>query len=261
MKKSTIKRRKRVVPALSDQGPESSSSRALPPTSVSPDSSPAATSEKQLQQSRPSNINYDGSTSLGLRPRNRSSERQYEAIPTDFTGFGRPPSMSPDTYSQERMRNLRFSSPYNPPMLIPPLQTSPASQSSKPEATRKRSFAAAEGTGGLDITPDSARSNRLSSISSILNPAQQSGKSTDDIIMDTSYQRSSSSQSQPRNQTYNSMPTSEQRWRPLDYEDSGSAVTDIEKLTRKAKLKREADEMRQMLEAKEKELQELDGEG
>ncbi|MCJ1435573.1 putative electron transfer flavoprotein subunit [Xylographa pallens] len=261
MKKSTIKRRKRVVPALSDQGPESSSSRTLPPSSVSPDASPAATSEQLLQQSRPSTINYDGSISLGLRPRRPSSDRQYEAIPTDFTGFGRPPSMSPDTYSQERMRNLRFSSPYNPPMLIPSLQTSPASQSSKPEATRKRSFAAAEGTSGLEATPDSARPNRLSSISSILNPAQQSGKSTDDIIMDTSYQRSNSSQPQYRNQPYNSMSTSEQRWRPLDYEESGGAVTDLEKSTRKAKLKREADEMRQMLEAKEKELQELDGEG
>ena len=261
MKKSTIKRRKRVVPAVSDQGPESSSSRTLPPSSVSPDASPAATSEQQLQQSRPSTINYDGSINLGLRPRKASSDRQYEAIPTDFTGFGRPPSMSPDTYSQERMRNLRFSSPYNPPMLIPSLQTSPASQSSKPEATRKRSFAAAEGTTGLEVTPDSARPNRLSSISSILNPAQQSGKSTDDIIMDTSYHRSSSSQPQERNRPFNPMPTSEQRWKPLDYEDSGGAVTDLEKSTRKAKLKREADEMRQMLEAKEKELQELDGEG
>ncbi|MCJ1318988.1 putative electron transfer flavoprotein subunit [Xylographa vitiligo] len=261
MKKSTIKRRKRVVPALSDQGLESTSSRILPATSVSPDASPAAVSEQQLQESRTLNTNYDGSVSLGLRPRNRSTERQYEAIPTDLTGYGRPPSMSPDTYSQERMRNLRFSSPYNPPMSIPPLQTSPVSQSSKPETTRKRSFAAAEGTGGLEVTPDSARSNRLSSISSILNPAQQSGKGTDDIIIDTGYQRSSSSQSQHRNQPYNAMPTSEQRWKTLDYEDSGGTVTDLEKSTRKAKLKREADEMRQMLEAKEKELQELDGEG
>ncbi|MCJ1280715.1 putative electron transfer flavoprotein subunit [Xylographa opegraphella] len=261
MKKSTIKRRKRVVPALSDQGPEPSNSRTLPPTSVSPDASPASTSEPQLQQSRLSNINYDGSVSLGLRPRNRSTDRQYEAIPTDFTGFGRPPSMSPDTYPQERLKNLHFSSPYNPPMSIPPLQTSPASQLSKPEATRKRSFAAAEGTSGLEITPDSARSNRLSSISSILNPAQQPGKSNDDIVMDTRYQRSGSSQPQHRNQPYNTMPTSEQRLRPLDYEDPGGAVTELEKSTRKAKLKREAEEMRQMLEAKEKELQELDGEG
>ena len=262
MKKSTIKRRKRVVPALSDQGPEASGAQTVPPTSVSPDTSPAAT-EQQLLQSRPPNINFDGSISLGLRPRNRSSDRQYEAIPTDFTGFGRPPSMSPDTHSQERMRNLRFSSPYNPPMPIPPLQTSPAAQSSKSETTRKRSFAAAEGTTGLDPTLDSARPNRLSSISSILNPAQQpSSKSTDDTGMDTSYPRSSSSQPQRRNPPYSAMPTPEQRWRSLDYEDpGGAAVTDLERSTRKAKLKREADAMRLMLEAKEKELQELDGEG
>ncbi|MCJ1390891.1 putative electron transfer flavoprotein subunit [Xylographa bjoerkii] len=261
MKKSTIKRRKRVVPALSDQGTESSSSRIFPPTSVSPDASPVAPSEQQLQQGRPSNINYDGSISLGLRPRNRSSDRQYEAIPTDFTGFGRPPSMSPDTYSQERMKNLHFSSPYNPPMLIPPLQTSPASPSSKPDATRKRSFAAAEGTIGLENTPESARSNRLSSISSILNPAQQAGRNTGDTTIDNSYRRSGSSQPQQRNQPYSSLPIPEQRSRPLDYEDPGGAVAGKEKSTRKAKLKREADEMRQMLKAKEKELQELDGEG
>ncbi|MCJ1405590.1 putative electron transfer flavoprotein subunit [Xylographa trunciseda] len=261
MKKSTIKRRKRVVPAPSDQITESSSSRVFPPASVSPDASPVAASEQQLQQGRPPNINYDGSISLGYRPRDRSSDRQYEAIPMDFTGFGRPPSMSPDTYSQERMRNLRFSSPYNPPITILPLQTSPASQSSKPEATRKRSFAAAEGTTGLEIAPEGARSNRLSSISSILNPAQQASKNTEENVMDTVYQKSSSSQPQHRNQPYGPLPTPEQRLRPINHEDSGAVVTDKEKSTRKAKLKREADEMRQMLKAKERELQELDGEG
>ena len=259
MKKSTIKRRKRVVPALSDQGLEPSNARASPPTSDSPDASPAAT--EQLQQGRPLNINYDGSFSLGLRPRDRSPDRQYEAIPTDFTGFGRPSSMSPDTHSQERIRNLRFSSPYNPPLLIPPLQTSPASLSSNPDTTRKRSFAAAEGTSGLENTPDSARSNRLSSISSILNPTQHTSQNKNDTAMDLSYQSNSSSRPQQHNQPFGSLPTPEQRTRPLEYEDPCGAAAGSEKSTRKAKLKREADEMRQMLKAKERELSELDGEG
>ena len=258
------------MPALQDQIAERSSPQTVPTTSVSPDASPAFVAERQLQQRRPEALNSDGSVSLGLRPREPAPTRPHEILPTDFTGFGRPQSMSPDAaYQQERMRNLRFSSPFNPPLTIPPIQTIPSSQSSSQlDHSRKRSFAAAESSGGPEKTPDSARSNRLSSISSILNPARQSMTANEDMSVELNYQRSPHMQAQQQrglSQTQlpgpSSLLTSEHRPNPMDYQDPSNAVAGLEKSSRKAQLKQEAEAMRAMLKAKEQELQELDGEG
>jgi len=174
---------------------------------------------------------------------------------------------------------------YNPAVTIPPIQMIPAFLSDTTQ-NRKRSFSVVE---GMENTSESARGNRLSSISSILNPEQQQQRGStgaEDPSLDPHLHRRNLSQGS----TYQSPPQlppsqarSEYQPRPgpggvgamgatggigaMDYEDSGSggsgssAIANLERSTRKARLKREAEAMRAMLEAKEKELQELDGAG
>ncbi|MCJ1477654.1 putative electron transfer flavoprotein subunit [Lambiella insularis] len=257
MKKSTIKRRKRVVPAGQDQGSEQLPSQRHPPPSVSPEPSLAMVSER-LQQGRSANLNPDGSASLGFRPRESSSDRQYEAILTDFTGFGRQPSMSPNMYSQERLQN----SLQNSLTITSPGQDRSSNQPTQTEQRQKRSFAVAEGTGDRASSPGSARPNRLSSISSILNPAQQSASRNGDTSMEPTSQRGTSSEPQrQRAQASGASPSLEHRSWQFDFEDASGSAAIVEKSSRKAQLKREAEQMRQILKAKERELQELDRDG
>lgn len=260
MKKSTIKRRKRVVPALQDRVPDKSPRQTHSATSVSPGASPAVIFEQRLQQRSPVNLNPDSSVRLEIRPRELESNRQYEAIPTDFTGFGRQPSKSPDVYSQEKLQLLRFSPPFKPSPSISAVQATSSTQSSQTEQKRKRTFAVAEGSSNGENSPGSARSNKLSSISSILNPAQQSGMNHEDTPMDLSYQRGTrlQQQAQQRNQAFGTSASSKHRSRPPDYEDSGGNVKVEQKSLRKAQLEREAEQMRAILKAKERELLELD---
>lgn len=185
-------------------------------------------------------------------------------------------------------------SSYSPPVTIPPIQMI-SGFFSDTNQNRKRSFSVVE---GMENTPESGRGNRLSSISSILNPEQQRG-STEDAALDPSLHRRNASQGSlfqgqqqgPASQQYHARQGhggvggaggaggvsgmgqggGVSGVGAMDYEDSASAgsgsgsgsssLAHLEKSTRKAQLKREADLMRAMLEAKERELQELDGEG
>ncbi|MCJ1250329.1 putative electron transfer flavoprotein subunit [Trapelia coarctata] len=290
MKKSTIKRRKRVVPALQDQpAPDRSSPQHLA-NSVSPDASPATSSDQPFHShsDRSANGSYDPSMNmnLGLRPREQSSDRQFEPLPIDLTGFHlarRPATMSPDIQYQHQSQNqipgsgggggFAAGPSYSPPVPIPPIQLSSGFLSDT-NPNRKRSFSVVE---GLENPSESARGNRLSSISSILNPEQQQRGSTEDGALDPNFHRRNVSQGSifqaqqgqaPQSQLYQSR-QGQGGVSAMDYEDSGSAgsgsgsssLAHLEKSTRKAQLRREAEAMRAMLEAKERELQELDGEG
>src|ERR1700754_3975277 len=107
MKKSTIKRRKRVVPAVQDQSNDQSPRSFA--NSASPETSPATTSEQYVG----SPSQHMEAMSLGLRKRDIGDQRQYEPPPIDFTGYqmSRPiPSDSQDTYPQ-RSKDLRLPSP------------------------------------------------------------------------------------------------------------------------------------------------------
>ena len=263
MKKSTIKRRKRVVPALQEHGPDQSSPQITHAT-VSPDASPSTNSE-QLQD-QPTNSSSERYLNLGLRSREESSDHRYDPLPIDLTGFHlarRQTSVSPDIYQQ---RNAGHLNTFNPPVTIPPIQTTSSYTSSPQDHSRKRSFSYVDGNMIVENTPDSARSTRLGSISSILNPTQNTSINTEESPMDISYQKSTTLQSaripsQPSVQASGSLSVPETRSRPLSHDDPGGSLANIEKSTRKAQLKREAEAMRKMLRAKEQELQDLDGEG
>ena len=259
MKKSTIKRRKRVVPAIQDQASDQSPSSFT--NSTSPEASPSITSEQFPTSPRQ---RIENSIRLGIRSREPSDlHGLYEPPPIDFTGYqaGRqPPADQLETY-QPQKKDPRRSNHYQPPLQIPPIQTRPTSHpKTATEHTRKRSFSIAEGTRPTGKSPNSAKSaNRLSSISSILNPPQHS-RDEDSVSFESLTQRgnggsapaSSGNSMQLRMrhaQGYTHAPYS-----PTEYAEQPSMH---EKGSRKEELKREAENLREMLRQKERELEEM----
>jgi GATA-binding protein len=245
MKKSVIKRRKRVVPAA--QGAQISDS----PNMGSPESdhhSPPAEAPR-------GSINPDGSVNLGFRM--REEQRSYLPDPTS-TGRqnGQLPSSDLTAYASSSS-NTQYHEPLDSlhnDNRLPPMASYPSPTQQRPSLSpnsflspsRKRSFSATE----IDPLPSLSDTTapaapptnpkRLSSIKSILNPGFQDS--------DSGNERAS-----PR---YLSHPS------PGISGGMSSAMSDSErsKVERRELLQREAEKMREALKAKERELEELGGE-
>jgi GATA-binding protein len=238
MMKSTIKRRKRVVPA--QEGEESDPRNLSPagPGSLSPEASPRPPHSHTVGNQSDTVIKYD------------QPHRAYEPPAIDFTGYrSLPPTQQSSTNTSPCMHT---SSSHT---LLPPIHSHHAPSSiSLDVSSRKRSYNVAEGTASPSTadslnTPSDNRSARLSSISSILNPTQQQQgplhPSEPPAHVDPALQ-----QQQQRNQD---------RWRlPAMREERRGATRTGEEESRKARLKREAEEMREALRLKERELEMLD---
>ena len=259
MKKSTIKRRKRVVPAIQDQVSDQSPTSFA--NSNSPEASPAMASE---QFSSSPSQRMENTISLGIRSRESTDlHGRYEPPPIDFTGYqaGRPPPLDQQEMYQQRKDDPRRSNHYHPPLQIPPIQTRPTSHpSAMTEHTRKRSFSIAEGTRPSEKTPDSAKSpNRLSSISSILNPPQHS-LDEDSLPLEPVPRRGNggsgptSGANSMQARARHTLGYAHAPYSPPEY---AKQLPTHEKEGRKAKLRREADDLREMLRAKERELEEM----
>ncbi len=280
MKKSIIKRRKRVVPALQDQSMPNS--RSPPPqSSLSPDPSPAFHLEPGAEQR--GTINPDGSVNLGFRQRESSNrtDTTYESSPrhptppVDFTDYRRSSSHA---HHYPRL-HAPTSDPSHPPTYPSPTQLPTSLPSHSPTSTRKRSRSRTQEN-------DDSDRNRLSSISSILNHTQHDPHSqqqqqhqgahpttsasaevepdeTDNIPIEPSLLALSNPQhhSQPppaidpalqgkplTNGTHLAMEQTD-RDRNRDKEN--------ERLERRARLNAEAEAMRELLRAKERELADL----
>lgn len=263
MKKSVIKRRKRVIPATHEHSPVQSHLASVP-RSISSDSQHTDTAKPKDTRDQAGNINPDGSINLGFRSRGSDGNlsnhhRGYQPPPIDFTGYQVDRPRHQGDYRQELQRvspNTVHADSTNVPSTQPPVSVS----STPPRNTRKRSLSIAEGDSARDHHSENARSNRLSSISSILNPAQQIDG--DNVLIDpslTAIDRDHYHQQQHQNLQHQPPPASssgDQSW-PVTVDDPGGK----ERLARRAQLQREAEEMREMLKAKERELAELSGEG
>lgn len=262
MKKSVIKRRKRVIPATHEHSPGQSHPATFP-RAISPDSQHVDMPKTNVVSDQAENINPDGSVDLGFRARGSNENlpnhhRAYQPPPIDFTGYQVDRSRHHVDYPQEQHRvspNTFHADLRNVPSTEPPVSVS----TTPPRNARKRSISVAEGDSARDHRSESARSNRLSSISSILNPTQQSDG--DNVPIDpslTAIDRDNYHQ-QPHqiSQQHPTLASSEDRSRPVAVDDPGGK----ERLARRAQLQREAGEMREMLKAKERELAELSGEG
>ncbi|KAK4187090.1 hypothetical protein QBC35DRAFT_248994 [Podospora australis] len=234
MKKSVIKRRKRVIPAAGGS-PEMETASPEPPLSPSP--TPEAPKERGT-------MNSDGSVNLGLR---RHQEPSLTLVPETLLRQNR--QNSPPTSSDLAQYSSRHTH-QNPESLTDENRLAPLAsihmtddrQSSLSPASflspsRKRSFSAADMDHPAQQS-DSSDPKRLSSIKSILNPTMEICESEDVIEQTRQLMLSPGS---------------------TVFRTPSPGLLNDPKAEKRAALAREAERMREMLAAKERELAELDG--
>lgn len=260
MKKSIIKRRKRVVPATHEQ----EAGHAIHVTSFPVSASPNPHFPDHLEtRHQPDSPGPDLNESMPVDVRHQGEyHAPFEPHPlgVDFTG-----------YRIDQQRRAPSRGPLEPAHLSLPSIHEPSSAAldASPELQRtlgpytgpskKRSFSDAQLNQPTSATPDSPRPNRLSSISSLLNPAHRSV--TDDTVIDPSL---SSISPPPRRHSHmphmhvhnnNNPPTHppDIRLRSPVEDDPGGE----DRAEKRARLRRELQELRNQLREKEKELSEL----
>lgn len=253
MKKSVIKRRKRVVPVpAGGPGPEAESTHSA----VSPDSDDGPPAEESAPRG---SLNSDGSVSLGFRRRVEPSRNLPELASTLRGQSGHPQqqqqmpanNLAPYASSNPQHAHQQHAhdpSSLNPDNRLPPMAAYP-SPSHRPSSlspnflltpSRKRSFSATvenEAQAQAQAASEQNNPTRLSSIKSILNPAQQARGEED---LDPSLR----TQQRSPGQAY--APVA-----PM------AAEQERAKGERREMLQREAERMREELRAKERELEEL----
>ncbi|KAK3899716.1 hypothetical protein C8A05DRAFT_46283 [Staphylotrichum tortipilum] len=256
MKKSIIKRRKRVIPAAGG-GPDS-------------ESTPSERAESPLSEvdipMEKGSVNPDGSVNLGLRRREETpltlvpetvlrQNRQTSPLPSSDLGQYHSTHPNHPQHIPESLINENRLAPLTS-IPMPQDRQSSLSPASFLSPSRKRSFSAAE----MDPQSqgDADHPKRLSSIKSILNPTASS-PGPDDLSEQQQRQQyfvtpGSTAASTPSPGVYPSGgPTSAPQQTP-----SGSArEAERVKAERRAVLEREREMMRELLAAKERELAEL----
>ena len=259
MKKSIIKRRKRVVPATQEHTPTTPNIISFPVPS-SPDSSHQDGVEGMRQYQNPSLSNQDPSTVNAQE--SFVQEDQPPPIGVDFTGYQLSRQQNASQGQQQRPSVAQMSSPSMDPSIQPARLSLGAIP---PGSARKRNHSNADRENHSPSTPESARTNRLSSISSILNPAQQQQSITsDEMPIDpclshlTKYikQHRHSTPHQHPQQSQLTAPGSDGRSRSLGSGDPGG----WDKIERRSRLQQEVSSLKEALRAKERELEILDGE-
>ncbi len=260
MKKSVIKRRKRVVPAAQgSQGIDAANNSTGSPDSDPP--SPPAESQR-------GSLNPDGSVNLGFRMRNdqgrallpdptSSSRGQNGQMPnTDLTAY----ASTANAHAQEHLGSL------NNDNRLPPMNSYPSPTQQRPSLSpnsflspsRKRSFSSAE----IELLPSinnaaeaSANPKRLSSIKSILNPGFSEADGAE-----RSPGRYPGMGSARNSSGYLTSPPNSQGGSALSSARDSQSESERAKVERREMLQREAEKMREALKAKERELAELGGE-
>ena len=254
MKKSIIKRRKRVVPALRDQSP-TAATLSSNGSSASPEASPAA-----LANSHDDHYRYMSSEPTDHYPmmpgKSEDAPRvlHFAPPPVDFTGY--------NVSSVPLAHGLSISHGLPKPLGVERLGHSPAPQYGRRSASpnsinlpKKRTLAetATEAlpapstleAGSNQLPPIMSSANptppgRLSSISSILNQSDVRGEPRSDTNLGRPHP------------IHHSISPSPHPSQPLPGLASLGDSVD-----RRARLEREAEQMREMLRAKERELAEM----
>lgn len=255
MKKSVIKRRKRVVPAA--QGSQIGGIDVASNSMGSPESdngSPPADSQR-------GSMNPDGSVNLGFRLRNlpdpTAARGQGQQLPSSDLMAYTSTSSQNQNHSQEHLESLNNHNRLPPMTSYPPphQNRSSLSPNSFLSPSRKRSFSATE-IEPLPALSDPSQPKRLSSIKSILNP----GFSESD--RDTRNDRRSPIQytaapSPGMSSGYATSPANSGVGSAFNSGRDPQSETERAKLDRRELLQREAEKMREALKAKERELAEL----
>jgi len=235
MKKSIIKRRKRVVPAsqtqsTADTAPSPDYDRQSPPTQ-----------SIQATEIERGTTNPDGSVNLGFRTRlppiaHHNPNRQNGSNTSDFQNY----ASSSQSY-RDHQDSLSNDNRLPPMTSYPPLPRQPSlSPNSFLSPSRKRSF-------GDSIDGD-GQPKRLSSIKSILNHTSYDDEGEVDPSLRRRYSPGVASTG------YMGGGEGGERERDLERERERE---ERDKLERREMLQREAERMREALKAKERELAEL----
>lgn len=261
MKKAIIKRRKRVIPAA---GGETGNE-----PSEAPDSPPPAP-EPPMEKGT---VNEDGSVNLGIRRRpvrpltlvpEDELRRNRQASPLSSADLGQYHSSHMNHGARESLTYENRLAPIHS-LALPVDRQSSLSPASFLSPSRKRSISAVENESSTHNDNESHK--RLSSIKSILNPMPSSemhreASPADQLRMQQPSRSPAMSSLTPApspgsfsNSTVIGTPTSA----PTMRSGSRDPLSDGERLKaeRRAALEREAEMMRKLLAAKERELAEL----
>ncbi|KAK4204904.1 putative siderophore regulation protein [Triangularia verruculosa] len=232
MKKSVIKRRKRVIPAAGGS-PEMENATLDRPYSQSP--TPEAPKERGT-------FNADGSVNLGFSKKQQQQSQQESSLklvpedvlmqnrqtsPLPSSDLAQYHSSQPSHQSQSKPESLNDENRLAPLINMGGGRQTSLSPASFLSPSRKRSFSA------TDPETDGEQTKRLSSIKSILNPTSGTGDSEEG-----------------RQDRFPS---------PGSLIGQGAVDAEQKKAERRAALAMEAERMREMLRQKERELAELDG--
>ncbi|KAF5609996.1 siderophore regulation (GATA factor) [Fusarium subglutinans] len=257
MKKSTIKRRKRIIPASQDEEMEDATE-------------PAEMQGQYEQNAEKGSMNEDGSVNLGLRRRPDhplTIEPQPVIRPTSRTISPLPSTSDLAAYHQSN-NPRQYTGSLNDDNRLAPMASMSSNNDRKTSLspasflspTRKRSFSTTESEAFASLETGQESSKRISSINikSILNPSTSAttppnlGTGSDDGDYSLPPIRSPGS-------TIASAPSPSAFSNRDNTPGAGPRDFDTERIKaeRRAALQREADKMREMLAAKERELQEL----
>lgn len=266
MKKSVIKRRKRVVPAT--HGTQASGIDVASNSMGSPESdrpSPPADAPR-------GSMNPDGSVNLGFRMRNDPGRSILpEPISTSRPQNGQLPSSDLTAYASTSQSHAHeHTESLNDDNRLPPMASYPSPTQQRPSLSpnsflspsRKRSFSATEIEplpSLSDSNPNSStNSKRLSSIKSILNPGYSESDSTDRSERRSPGPTRYSNQPSPSlNSGYATSPANSGVGSAMSSARDPHSESERSKMERREMLQREAERMREALKAKERELEEL----
>ncbi len=262
MKKSVIKRRKRVVPA--PQGTQASGFDVNNPHTGSPESDGASSSNPGHNQR--GTVNADGSINLGFRPRYEPRLLPAPVAAPQLEGQQQLPSIGSAGHGSNQSNQHRDNSSINNDNRLPPMTSYPSPTPRPPSLSpnsflspnRKRSFTVVDNEPAHSNSDSTSK--RLSSIKSLLNPSQQSGENNESLDPSLRVGRSPEMRygrpPSPSSFGQGTTGTWESTSRPSCARDPGSD-SERAKMEKRAALQREAERMREALRAKERELAEL----
>jgi hypothetical protein len=251
MKKSIIKRRKRVVPALRDQSPTAGTISSNG-SSASPETSPAALAHGHDDHYRyMSNEPADHYQMMPGKLEDVPRPLPFAPPPVDFTGYN-----GPITHGLPLVHGLPK------PLGVERLGHSPVSQYGRRSASpnsinlpKKRTLAETATEALPSHTTLEGGSNQLPPIMSSLNPTPPGRLSSISSILNQSdvrgEPRSEPNLGRPHHPHHSVSPSPH----PPQHLPGISSLGDS--VDRRARLEREAEQMREMLRAKERELAEM----
>lgn len=241
------------------------------PVSTSPNSHYSEPIDPRRHRQDSPSLERNEPANVDARARDHHLEQHHQVyepppIGVDFTGYRIDPHQRPSSRGPPPHPHLPLPSIHESSVRIASSPDSQRTLSPFPGSTsRKRSFSDAQLDKPSTSSTESGRTNRLSSISSILNPTGRI--STDDMPIDPSLTGigQQQQQQQPRRQSQLPQisrpplapPPPEIRLRSVAEGDPSG----WERTERKARLRREAEQIREMLKAKERELEELGADG